>query len=122
MFSPDGRWIAYQSTETGRHEVYVRPYPGPGSKEQISTDGGVFPTWSRTARELFFGTPTEQIMVSAYEVKATRSAPRSRGSGPTGVTGPADHSARSTCTRTASDSRSRLQPLRPRARGKITSR
>jgi dipeptidyl aminopeptidase/acylaminoacyl peptidase len=69
MFSPDGRWIAYQSNESGRHEVYVRPYPGPGSKLQISTDGGVFPTWSRTGRELFFGTTTEQIMVSAYEVE-----------------------------------------------------
>jgi serine/threonine-protein kinase len=69
MFSPDGRWIAYQSNESGRHEVYVRPYPGPGGKLQISTDGGVFPTWSRTGRELFFGTPTEQIMVSAYEVE-----------------------------------------------------
>jgi serine/threonine-protein kinase len=69
MFSPDGRWIAYQSNESGRNEVYVRPYPGPGGKSQISTDGGVFPTWSRTARELFFGTPTQQIMVSAYEVE-----------------------------------------------------
>jgi Tol biopolymer transport system component len=69
MFSPDGRWIAYQSNESGRNEVYVQPYPGPGGKWQISTGGGVFPTWSRTARELFFGTPTQQIMMAAYEVE-----------------------------------------------------
>jgi serine/threonine protein kinase/Tol biopolymer transport system component len=69
MFSPDGRWIAYQSNESGRNEVYVRPYPGPGGKWQISTGGGVFPIWSRTARELFFGTPTQQIMMAAYEVE-----------------------------------------------------
>ena len=69
MFSPDGRWIAYQSNESGRNEVYVQPYPGPGGKWQISTGGGVFPTWSRTARELFFGTPTQQIMVAAYDVE-----------------------------------------------------
>jgi serine/threonine-protein kinase len=67
-FSPDGRWIAYQSNESGRDEIYVRPYPGPGGKWQISTGGGVFPLWSRTSHELFYGTPTQQIMVSAYEV------------------------------------------------------
>jgi len=68
-FSPDGRWIAYQSNESGRSEVYVRPYPGPGGKWQISTGGGLYPTWSRTAHELFYGTPAQQIMVSAYEVE-----------------------------------------------------
>ena len=68
MFSPDGRWIAYQSNESERNEVYVQPYPGPGGTLQISTDGGVFPTWSRTARELFFGTPSQQIMTVAYDV------------------------------------------------------
>jgi serine/threonine-protein kinase len=68
MFSPDGRWIAYQSNESGRNEVYVRPYPGPGGQWQISTGGGVSPTWSRTTPELFFGTPTQQIMVATYQV------------------------------------------------------
>ena len=52
--SPDGRWLAYQSNETGRPEVYVKPFPdGPG-KWQVSTDGGVFPRWRRDGRELFF--------------------------------------------------------------------
>ena len=71
MFSPDGRWIAYQSNASGRNEVYVRPYPGPGGQWQISTGGGVSPTWSRTANELFFGTPTQEIMVSAYDIEGT---------------------------------------------------
>jgi Tol biopolymer transport system component len=69
MFSPDGRWIAYQSDESGRDEVYVRSFAGAGGKWQISNGGGVFPVWSRTARELFYGTPTQQIMVSAYDVE-----------------------------------------------------
>jgi serine/threonine-protein kinase len=68
-FSPDGRWIAYQSNESGHDEVYVRPFPGPGGKWQISSGGGSFPVWSRTARELFYGTPTQQIMVVPYVVE-----------------------------------------------------
>ena len=54
MFSPDGRWLAYLSTESGRAEVYVQPFPGPGGKWLISTGGGNFPMWSRTRRELFY--------------------------------------------------------------------
>ena len=69
MFSPDGRWLAYWSNETGRQEVYVRPFPGPGGKWQISTGGGVYPTWSRTKHELFYGTPSGQIMVAAFTVE-----------------------------------------------------
>ena len=68
MFSPDGRWIAYQSTGTGRDEVWVRPYPGPGGKWLISTGGGITPTWSRTGRELFYATSDQQIMVARYTV------------------------------------------------------
>jgi len=69
MFSPDGRWLAYWSNETGRQEVYVRPFPGPGSGWQISTGGGTYPTWSRTRHELFYGTPSTQIMVAAFTVE-----------------------------------------------------
>ncbi len=54
MFSPDGRWIAYTSDESGRKQVYVRPYPGPGGKTIVSTDGGAEPLWARTGRELFY--------------------------------------------------------------------
>jgi serine/threonine-protein kinase len=53
-FSPDGRWIAYISDVSGRYEVYVRPYPGPGGQWQISTDGGEEPVWSRDGREIFY--------------------------------------------------------------------
>jgi serine/threonine protein kinase/Tol biopolymer transport system component len=52
--SPDGKWLAYQSNETGRAEIYVRPFPeGPG-KWQVSTDGGQFPRWRRDGKELYF--------------------------------------------------------------------
>jgi serine/threonine-protein kinase len=54
--SMDGRWLAYQSTESGRPEVYVRPYPGTGGKWQISTQGGQEPRWSRRGWELFYRT------------------------------------------------------------------
>jgi Tol biopolymer transport system component/predicted Ser/Thr protein kinase len=53
-FSPDGRWLAYISDESGRNEIYVQPYPGPGGKWQISTDGGTEPVWNPNGRELFY--------------------------------------------------------------------
>jgi serine/threonine protein kinase len=53
-FSPDGRFIAYMSEESGLRELYVQPYPGPGDKVAISTDGGSFPVWSADGRELFY--------------------------------------------------------------------
>jgi Tol biopolymer transport system component len=52
--SPDGRWMAYMSNESGRYEVYVQPYPGPGGKWQISTDGGMDMRWSANGRELTY--------------------------------------------------------------------
>jgi serine/threonine protein kinase/Tol biopolymer transport system component len=52
--SPDGRWIAYTSNESGRDEVYVQPFPGPGGKLQVSNNGGAEPIWSRDGRELFY--------------------------------------------------------------------
>ena len=71
MFSPDGRWLAYSSDKTGRPEVYVRPFPGPGGEWQISANGGNIPTWSRSRRELFYttsGNSDNRIMVSEYTV------------------------------------------------------
>ena len=53
-FSPDGRWLAYGSNASGRAEVYVQPYPGPGPRQMVSLDGGFSPAWSPTGRELFF--------------------------------------------------------------------
>jgi len=54
MFSPDGRWIAYESDETGRFEVFVAPYPGPGRKWQVSDSGGAFPMWRRDGQEIVY--------------------------------------------------------------------
>ncbi|HEY3124806.1 MAG TPA: hypothetical protein VGK70_12200, partial [Thermoanaerobaculia bacterium] len=69
-FSPDGRWIAYVSNESGREEVYVVPFPGPGGKWQISTAGGRAPHWTRGGREIVYQAPGDEIM--AVDV---RSAP-----------------------------------------------
>ena len=52
--SPDGRWMAYVSNETGPYEVYVQPYPGPGEKVRISVAGGIDPIWSANGRELLY--------------------------------------------------------------------
>jgi Tol biopolymer transport system component len=66
-FSPDGRWLAYQSNESGNPEVYVRPFPEPGGKWQVSTGGGYMPKWSRNGKELFYRTVTEsKIMAVTY--------------------------------------------------------
>jgi Tol biopolymer transport system component len=53
-FSPDRRWLAYVSNESGRDEVYVQPFPGPGPKWVISSDGGSDPMWDRAGRELYY--------------------------------------------------------------------
>ena len=68
MFSPDGKWLAYQSAETGRMEVFIRPFPGPGGRWQISSDGGALPTWSRARAELFYLAPDRRIMVTPYRI------------------------------------------------------
>jgi len=54
MFSPDGRWLAYASNESGQFEVYVRPFQRPGEKQRVSTGGGTAPLWARSGRELFY--------------------------------------------------------------------
>jgi eukaryotic-like serine/threonine-protein kinase len=53
-FSPDGKWLAHDSNESGRFEVYVTPFPVPGQKTMISNEGGRAPLWSRNGRELFY--------------------------------------------------------------------
>jgi serine/threonine-protein kinase len=61
-FSPDGHFLAYSSDESGRYEIYVQPYPGPGGKWQISTDGGTEPVWNPKGRELFYRSPDDKLM------------------------------------------------------------
>jgi hypothetical protein len=68
-FSPDGRWLAYVSDESGRREIYVQPYPGPGGKWQISNSGSQVPIRSRTGHALFFETVDRHIIVAAYAVQ-----------------------------------------------------
>ncbi len=62
-FSPDGRWIAYMSDESGHREIYVQPYPGPGGKWQISTEGGTEPVWNPNGRELFYRSGAKMLAV-----------------------------------------------------------
>lgn len=54
MFSPDGKWIAYQSNETGRWEIYLQPYPGPGERRTVSIRGGMWPFWSHRHPWLYY--------------------------------------------------------------------
>jgi Tol biopolymer transport system component len=68
-FSPDGRWLAYQSDESGQNQVYIRPFPGPGGRVQVSTTGGSMPRWSRTRNELFFASADREIMMATYTVQ-----------------------------------------------------
>jgi serine/threonine-protein kinase len=70
QFSPDGRWVAYISDESGRREIYVQPYPGPGGKWQISTEGGAEPLWNPNGRELFYRSGDQ--MMSAEITTHTR--------------------------------------------------
>jgi serine/threonine-protein kinase len=76
MFSPDGRWIADRSNESGNSEIYVRPFPaGRGGKWQISTGGGLYPIWSNNGRELFYETADNRIMVMDYTVNGDSFVP-----------------------------------------------
>ena len=78
--SPDGRWLAYASGESGRQEVYVRPYPGPGGRVQVSITGGSEPVWSRDGRELIYREEGGEgsRFISAQTVLAPEFAIRSR--------------------------------------------
>ena len=65
--SPDGRWLAYQSNESGRFEIYVQRFPSGGRKLQISTDGGGVPQWSRNGREIFYRNQNRMMVVAVRE-------------------------------------------------------
>ncbi len=80
QFSPDGHWIAYVSNESGRNEVYVRPFPGPGGKWQVSTDGGSENAWSPKGNELFYrtGGQREKMMAVDFQTQPTFAAGKPR--------------------------------------------
>jgi Tol biopolymer transport system component len=73
-FSPDGRWLAYSSNESGKDEVYVTPYPGPGGRITISTSGGRSPLWSANGRELFYRNGRQMMAVAVQTAPAFRAA------------------------------------------------
>lgn len=76
-FSPDGRWLAYTSNESGTAEVYVRPFPVPGGRWQISTQGGSMPRWSRSGKDLFYKSGVNLMAVSIEaKVEFTAGKPR----------------------------------------------
>ncbi len=70
-FSPDGRWVAYRSNESGKFEIYVAPFPGPGGKRQISTAGGSFPRWRHDGTEIFYLAPDNKLMVATVNGKGS---------------------------------------------------
>jgi Tol biopolymer transport system component len=70
-FSPDGRWVAYTSTESGRPEVYVAPFPGPGGRWQVSQNGGNFPRWRGDSSEIFFVSPDSGLMAASVNGRGT---------------------------------------------------
>jgi len=72
QFSPDGRSVAYQSNESGKYEMYVAPFPGPGGKRRVSAAGGAAPRWRADGKELFYIAPDNRLM--AAEVEANGSA------------------------------------------------
>jgi hypothetical protein len=77
-FSPDGRWVAYQSNESGRNEIYVRPFVPPGSaglaagaaadQWPVSTTGGIMPAWRPDGKELYYLNPAGAMMAAAIAV------------------------------------------------------
>ncbi len=88
-FSPDGGWLAYTSNESGRQEVYVRPFSGPGGKVRISSGGGNNAIWAANKRDLYFRSPDNRIMVTGYTVAGGSFAaetPRKWSDTPTGQT------------------------------------
>jgi len=72
QFSPDGRWVAYTASESGRLEVYVQPFPGPGEKQQISRAGGSYPHWRSDQKELFYHSFDNRLMAATVRADGGR--------------------------------------------------
>jgi Tol biopolymer transport system component len=92
-FSPDGRWVAYQSDQSGRFEVYVEPFPGPGERVAVSVQGGTSPVWHPDGSALYFRQDTAVVAVSVEATdRFTVSTPRHVLDGPYWLD-PTDHVA-----------------------------
>lgn len=75
LFSPDGDWVAYQSSESSRAEIYVRPFPGPGGQWQVSTAGGAGPRWRNDGKELYWIAPDAKLMAAPISVTGSSIQP-----------------------------------------------
>jgi hypothetical protein len=75
QFSPDGRWVAYQSNASGRFEIYVRPFRSPGVSVPVSTSGGIHARWSPDGKDLFYVAPDGKLMAAPISVKSETLAP-----------------------------------------------
>ena len=76
QFSPDGRWIAYASNESGRMEVYVQGFPSAGDRWQVSTTGGSQPRWRGDGAELYFVAGNGMLMAASFRTTATNASPQ----------------------------------------------
>jgi Tol biopolymer transport system component len=73
-FSPDGNWVAYVSNESGTEQVYVAPFPGPGGKWQISSAGGIRPSWRRDGKEIVYLSLDDKLMAAEVNAKGANFA------------------------------------------------
>ena len=71
QFSPDGRWVAYQTNQSRRFEIVVQPFPNPSGKWQVSTDGGIQPRWRADGKELYFIAPDLKMMAAPIQVSGS---------------------------------------------------
>jgi Tol biopolymer transport system component len=71
QFSPDGHWIAFESNETGRYEIYLQPFPGPGPKVPVSSSGGAQVRWRRDGRELYYIALDGRLMAVPIQFEGT---------------------------------------------------
>jgi len=74
-FSPDGRWVAYSSNESGRDEVYLRSFPASGERFQISAGGGIEPQWRKDGTELFYISEGRTLMAVPVKLGSSASEP-----------------------------------------------
>jgi eukaryotic-like serine/threonine-protein kinase len=74
QFSPDGKWVAFMSDESGRFEIYVAPFPGPGGKRLVSVAGGATPRWRRDGKELFYGGLDNRLMAAEIGIKGAEAS------------------------------------------------
>ena len=76
QFSPDGRWVAYQSDESGQYQIYLQPFPGPGVRIPVTVDGGTQPRWRRDGQELFYLSPDEKLMAVPIALNSNGQPPK----------------------------------------------